>query len=94
MIQKLYNQAAAGLVPLLVLLTISVPVQAESPILLTLIKASQSVVQVESENTQMGLRADLHSKNRVSTAKYIRTGTGIIVDATGIIHKITQWNIT
>jgi len=67
------------------------PVQAETSILLTLITASKSIVQIESENMQMGRRT---GSSMIHSATYVRTGTGIVIDSTGIIatnsHSVIQ----
>jgi S1-C subfamily serine protease len=68
--------------------------QAETSILLTLMNASQSVVQIEAENAQKVRRLGPNSQTMVSAATYVRTGTGIIIDSKGIIatnaHTIIQ----
>lgn len=70
-------------------------VSAETSILLTLMKASQSVVQIESENTQTEQRfTDNRQKKIIGESQLIRKGTGIIIDSRGIIatnaHVVLQ----
>jgi len=92
MTSLVYPRAAVFILAALLLLNPSA--LAQMPILVTLMNASQSVVQIESENSQMSRRPGAHAGVLLSSAKFVRTGTGIIVEASGIIatnsHVVIQ----
>lgn len=90
MIQKIHPLAAAALTAFFLIVAGANTVRAESSILLTLMNASQSVVQIESENAQIGRGTGPHAKRVLGSVTYVRTGTGIIIDAKGIIATNTH----
>jgi len=80
-----HYRAISSLTAMLLSLAFSNMAKAETSILLTLMNASQSVVQIESENAQMVRRPGSGSKTLLNSAKYIRTGTGIVIHSNGTI---------